>query len=232
MRIKYSWQTLILLTASLITASCYATLARSANALSSEIKSEIDILTPHKSRIELRLKANKPLIKHISSQLIDRSLPKHLVLLPMLESSYNPKAVSPANAAGLWQLIPATAQRFGLNIDERDDQRFDSIASTKAAIGYLVFLYNKFDDLSLTLAAYNAGEGRVARAIKKAGTREFSSLKLPKETKQYVRRFYALLHLIKLDTLLDDGPPPMLLFGTSDLPPLIDLRPLPPLIRL
>ena len=90
----------------------------------------------------------------------------------MLESSYNPKAVSSANAAGLWQLIPATATRFGLQVSDNEDQRFDSKASTQAALAYLAFLYKKFDkDIALTLAAYNAGEGRVARAIKKAGSR-------------------------------------------------------------
>ncbi|GEA25005.1 hypothetical protein VH1807_contig00059-0077 [Vibrio harveyi] len=154
----------------------------------------------------------------------------------MLESSYNPQAVSHANAAGLWQLIPATATRFGLQVSDTDDERFDTKASTQAALKYLAFLYEKFDqDLALTLAAYNAGEGRVSRAMKNAGSRNFDALTLPNETQEYVNRFYALERLVDVQQLRTDSFQPLLLFSDQSsiyTKPLIDLSRLPPLVEL
>ncbi|MCG9684098.1 lytic transglycosylase domain-containing protein [Vibrio sp. Isolate23] len=203
-----------------------------ASPLPTEFEQELAILTPYKKHIEQRLTVNRPLIQDIAQQLSSHSLPLQLILLPMLESSYDPSAISHANAAGLWQLMPATAQRFGLKVNTHQDQRFDIQASTKAAIEYLAFLHNKFDDLALTLAAYNAGEGRVSRAIKQAGSRQFSTLALPLETTQYVHRFYALRSLIPLEKLLGQQPNSLFLFGELSQSPLIDLSPLPPLITL
>ena len=203
-----------------------------ASLLPTEFEHELAVLTPYKKQIEQRLAMNRPLIQNIAEQLSIQPLPPQLILLPMLESSYNPKAISHANAAGLWQLIPATAQRFGLKIDASQDQRFDIQASTEAAIEYLAFLHNKFDDLALTIAAYNAGEGRVSRAIKKSGSRQFSTLALPLETTQYVRRFYALHNLIEIEELLGKQPNTLFLFGEFNQSPLVVLSPLPPLITL
>ncbi len=121
------------------------------------ITQQYQVLAPYQSQIAKRLDSVRPLLDHIFKQLKLQSLPPTFVLLPMLESSYNPQAVSHANAAGLWQLIPATATRFGLQVSDTDDERFDTKASTQAALKYLAFLYEKFDqDLALTLAAYNA----------------------------------------------------------------------------
>lgn len=203
-----------------------------ASPLPTEFEYELAVLAPYKKQIEQRLAVNRTLIQDIAKQLSSQSLPSQLILLPMLESSYDPKAVSHANAAGLWQLMPATAQRFGLKIDASQDQRFDIQASTEAAIEYLAFLHNKFDDLALTIAAYNAGEGRISRAIKKSGSRQFSQLTLPSETTQYVHRFYALRSLIQLEKLLDRQPNTLFLFGEFNQSPLVDLSPLPPLISL
>jgi soluble lytic murein transglycosylase-like protein len=160
----------------------------------------------------------------------------------MLESSYNSNAISPANAAGLWQLMPATAKRFGLQVSDTRDERFDIKISTQAAIAYLTFLYKKFNqDITLTLAAYNAGEGRVARAIKGAGSREFKHLTLPKETQHYVKRFYALQQLVNVQQLVntqqDLAKPPASLLLFSSQPkfshqPIINFRRLPSLIKL
>ncbi|UUM32282.1 lytic transglycosylase domain-containing protein [Vibrio japonicus] len=201
-----------------------------------DIVHELNLLKPYQSHITKRLTQFKPLINRIFDQLDGQSLPASLVLVPMLESSFDVNAVSHANAAGLWQLIPATAQRFGLQVDKDKDQRFDSNASTQAALKYLHFLYNKFDqDLALTLAAYNAGEGRVARAIKRANSRQFSRLTLPHETRQYVHRFYALKVLIDVEKLKGKSFQPLFLFanGVNDNRlPLVDLAPLPPLITL
>ncbi len=200
------------------------------------INQQYQVLAPYQTQISQRLDSVSPLLDHIFKQLKQRSLPANLVLVPMLESSYNPKAVSHANAAGLWQLIPATATRFGLQVSDKQDERFDTKASTQAAIRYLEFLYNKFDqDIALTLAAYNAGEGRVARAIKKADSRDFTALTLPKETQQYVNRFYALERLVNIQQLRTDSFQPLLLFANHSAiyaEPLIDLSRLPPLVEL
>ena len=200
------------------------------------IAQQLKILAPYQTQITQRLNSEGPLLDHIFKQLKKKSLPANLILVPMLESSYNSEAVSHANAAGLWQLIPATATRFGLQVTDARDERFDTKASTKAALTYLAFLYNKFDqDIALTLAAYNAGEGRVARAIKKAGSRDFRSLTLPKETQQYVNRFYALDRLVNAHKLRTNSFQPLLLFANHSstyAEPLIDLGRLPPLIEL
>lgn len=215
----------------LLALSWWASLTHAAP-LPAQVAKETAVLSPYQAQIQARLNANRSLIKTISQQLKNHELPTLLVLLPMLESSFDPKAISHANAAGLWQLIPATAQRFGLEVSQQNDQRFDLEASTDAAIQYLRFLHNKFDDLALTIAAYNAGEGRVARAIKRAQSREFSKLTLPAETVQYVSRFYALIELIEVQELTKDERQTLFLFGDNPHQPLIDLSPLPPLITL
>ncbi|WP_341662436.1 lytic transglycosylase domain-containing protein [Vibrio sp.] len=202
-----------------------------ASSLASGIAAQSQVLLPYQTQIEKRLKSNQDLIHNIATKLAQSSLPKEFILIPMLESSYDPFAVSHAKAAGLWQLMPDTAKRFGLHVSDSNDQRFDVEASTNAAISYLQFLYLKFNDLALTLAAYNSGEGRVARAISKAKSREFSKLRLPEETRRYVHRFYALQKLISAEKLLQNSKR-FYLFGHQSSLPLIDLTPLPPLVKL
>ncbi|MCW8344596.1 lytic transglycosylase domain-containing protein [Vibrio sp. ZSDZ65] len=193
-------------------------------------------LTPYQKQILDKFTQFEPLVSSIFQQLEQRALPDHLVLIPMLESSFNPNAVSHANAAGLWQLMPLTAQRFGLKVSTNNDQRFDIAASTSAALQYLSFLHHKFGgDISLTLAAYNAGEGRVQRAIKRAGSTQFSQLTLPQETVNYVHRFYALQRLVNISELKSKPSAAFMLFVTDQQwqkSPLINLSPLPPLISL
>ncbi|GAL22587.1 membrane-bound lytic murein transglycosylase D precursor [Vibrio maritimus] len=112
--------------------------------------------------------------------------------------------------------MPATAKRFGLTVDQNLDQRFEIEPSTRAAMQYLSFLYRKFDgDINLTLAAYNAGEGRVQRAINRAGSREFTKLTLPNETVHYVRRFYALMNLVDISSLKRDRVDTLWLFASE-----------------
>lgn len=217
-------------TVSIVLSLC--ALVTQAAPLPDQVLRQKQLLAPYQVQIQARLDANRSLIYDISKQLKAQELPTLLALLPMLESSFNSKAVSHANAAGLWQLIPTTALRFGLEVNQQKDQRFDTQASTFAAIQYLRFLYNKFDDLALALAAYNAGEGRVSRAINRAGSAKFSELKLPKETSQYVSRFYALLELVEWQHLIQPQPQQLFLFGQGSTEPLIDLAPLPPLITL
>lgn len=201
-----------------------------------DISKELAVLSPYNQQIQQRFNANAALVTHILERLKQHRLPESLVLVPMLESSFNPDAVSPAKASGLWQLMPATAERFGLQVSPQNDQRFDVYASTDAALAYLRFLYSKFNgDLSLTLAAYNAGEGRVSRAIKRAGQSRFTSLSLPAETLQYVSRFYALSALVEPNSLVRRPTFALSLFSTNAKhanAPLINLETLPPLIEL
>ncbi len=138
---------------------------------------------------------------YILEQVEKRKLPGELVLLPMLESNLQTQAISNRGAVGLWQFMPGTAKQFGLKWHAGYDGRKDVKASTKAALNYLEYLHKKFNyDWMLTLAAYNAGEGTVERAIKrnkKAGKpTSFWFLKLPKQTREYVPKFLALTQMI------------------------------------
>lgn len=129
-----------------------------------------------------------------------RGLPTELALLPIIESSYDPSATSNAQAAGLWQFIPSTGRIYGLNQSETYDGRRDVIESTRAAYDFLTSLYNRFGSWELALAAYNAGPGRIQRAIEANQARglptDYWSLRLPTETMNYVPRFMAVAHII------------------------------------
>lgn len=96
-------------------------------------------------------------------------LPEELKYLPVIESNLNPKARSKAGAMGLWQFLPATGKQFGLSRNSSVSLYYDPIASTDAACRYLKYLHDKFGDWELALAAYNCGEGRLERLIKKIG---------------------------------------------------------------
>ena len=134
---------------------------------------------------------------YILHEVIKRGLPTELALIPAVESSYDPFAKSPAKAAGAWQFMPATGDYFGLKRTWWYDGRRDVVASTHAALDYLEYLHDYFEgDWLLAMAAYNAGEGTVGRAVKrnrKAGKpTDFWHLKLPKETRHYVPKILAI----------------------------------------
>jgi len=118
-----------------------------------------------------------------------QGLPEQLFAVPLVESGFNPFAVSPKGARGLWQLMPETARRFGLRVDAVLDERTDPLRSTAAAISYLKELYGTLGSWPLALAAYNAGQGRVVRAMQR-GAANFTSMAarrlLPVETLRYV----------------------------------------------
>jgi membrane-bound lytic murein transglycosylase D len=137
---------------------------------------------------------------HIVEELEKRNLPTELALLPMVESAFNPMAYSRAHASGLWQFIPGTGRRFELQQNWWYDGRRDIVASTKAALDYLTFLYEMHGDWHLALASYNWGEGAVARAIAKnrAAKRptDYWSLQMPPETRQYIPKLQALKNII------------------------------------
>lgn len=119
-----------------------------------------------------------------------QGVPARLLSVARVESGLNPWALSPKGARGLWQFMPGTARRFGLRVDAQRDERIDPERATRAASQYLRFLRGLFGDWKLALAAYNAGEGRVERAIGRGGTRDFYELSrrglLPEETRRYV----------------------------------------------
>jgi len=148
------------------------------------------------------LKRASPFLYHIVNRLEARGLPLDLVLLPVIESGYQTHVKSENQAAGLWQIVPATAQEIGLRRNAWYDERSDYIKSTRAALDYLSFINAEFDgNWEHTLAAYNAGPGRVRSAIrrnaKKGLSTDFWHLRLPTETSVYVARFAALAELVR-----------------------------------
>lgn len=140
-------------------------------------------------------------LHHTVTEAERRGIPTELALLPIIESSYDPSATSNAAAAGLWQFIPSTGRIYGLNQSVTYDGRRDIIESTRAAYDFLTSLYNQFGSWELALAAYNAGPGRVQRAIdvnRNAGLpTDYWSLRLPTETMNYVPRFMAVAQIIQ-----------------------------------
>ncbi|MGK0674331.1 MAG: LysM peptidoglycan-binding domain-containing protein [Halothiobacillaceae bacterium] len=153
-------------------------------------------------RLQIITQRAEPYLFFIVEQLRERGMPMELALLPIIESSYQPQATSRSQAAGLWQFIPSTGQHFGLKQNWWYDGRRDVHASTQAALDYLQRLNDKFEgDWLLTLAAYNAGEGTVSRAIERAAARgeptDYWSLDLPEETKAYVPRLIALSRIFR-----------------------------------
>ncbi|HBT32059.1 MAG TPA: lytic transglycosylase, partial [Pusillimonas sp.] len=123
----------------------------------------------------------------VLDELERNQLPTELALLPFVESAYDPQALSRSRASGLWQFIPSTGRYFNLEQNASLDQRRDPIASTRAAVEYLAYLYDFQGDWYLALASYNWGEGSVKRAIARnedAGKpTDYLSLKLPDETR-------------------------------------------------
>ena len=148
------------------------------------------------------------LVPDLKAIFSEAGLPPELVWLAEVESSFNPAARSPVGATGLFQFMPATADRFGLRL-KPDDERLNPQRSAHAAAQYLRFLYGRFDSWPLALAAYNAGEGRVGRLLRTHNGSRFEDIAayLPAETQMYVPKVLATVALregLDPDTL----PPP------------------------
>lgn len=134
------------------------------------------------------------LMKYFEEQMIRNGLPIELKSLAYMESALEIDVTSHAGARGPWQLMPGTAMELGLSVDPTLDERIDVVRSTHAAINYLKKLYRLYGDWMLAIAAYNAGPGNVNNAIlRSGGTKDIRVLELylPKETREYVRRFEA-----------------------------------------
>ncbi|AIA56136.1 LysM peptidoglycan-binding domain-containing protein [Acidithiobacillus caldus] len=156
----------------------------------------------HQGKLEQILNNSRPFLYYVATAVAQRGMPMELALLPAIESGYNPKAFSPAAAAGLWQFVPGTARNFGLQNTRWGDPRLSLTASTNAALDYLSYLYNYFGgNWLLAIAAYNAGQGTVSAAIQRnvaAGKpTDFWSLNLPQETENYVAELLGLAQVIE-----------------------------------
>jgi membrane-bound lytic murein transglycosylase D len=138
---------------------------------------------------------------HIVQEVDRRGMPMEVALLPMIESAFNSSALSTSAASGIWQFIPSTGRHYGLKQDPWYDGRRDFPAATNAALDYLSKLYLDFGDWQLALAAYNCGEGCIARAIQKNVAlglpTDYASLSLPTETRHYVPKLLAVKNLIR-----------------------------------
>jgi membrane-bound lytic murein transglycosylase D len=143
----------------------------------------------------------KRYIYYVVQEVQKRNMPMEIALLPIIESAYNPIARSNMKAVGLWQFIPSTGKNYGLQQDWWKDERSNVILSTNASLNYLEKLYNQFGTWELALAAYNAGEGKVGREIKRNKRRkratDYYTISLPRETDEYVSKLIAMKHIIQ-----------------------------------
>ena len=142
-----------------------------------------------------------PYLYYILQQVKKRHLPAEIVLLPIIESGYNPFSISSMGAAGIWQLMPDTATNLGVKQNASYDGRRDIVASTNAALNYLAYLQNFFEGRwLLAIAAYNTGEGNVLAAIKRnirdGRNTDFWSLPVAQQTRDYVPSLLALATII------------------------------------
>ncbi len=146
------------------------------------------------------LQRSRYYLYHIVDEVEKRGMPTEIALLPFVESGFNPRAFSSAQALGLWQFIPETGSKYNLDQNPLYDARRDIIASTTAALDYLQFLHGMFGDWQLALAAYNWGEKSLGLAIERNRARglatDFASLALPAETRNYLPKLLAVKQLV------------------------------------
>lgn len=167
----------------------------------SKIQAHLDRRVKYSRSLNKLLSRSQPYLYYIVQEIEKRNLPMELALLPAIESAFKPLALSGANAAGLWQIIPATGSDYNLQQDEWYDERYHIFKSTRAALSFLKNLNRLFGgDWLLTLAAYNYGPGNLKKAINKNLELElptdFWSLELPKETTNYVPKLLALSRIV------------------------------------
>lgn len=158
-------------------------------------------LLKNKRMVKSMLQRSEPYIYFIAQECAKRGMPSELAILPFIESQFNPHARSPSAAEGLWQFIPSTGRQFDLKQNKWVDERRDLLASTRAALDYLTYLYDMHGDWHLALLSYNWGEGSVLRAVKKAQEAglepTLDNLELPLETRHYIPKLQALKNLIQ-----------------------------------
>ena len=186
-----------------------------ANALWKRMRKGFSIKTISHARIDAQLRwysvhpqyleriydRASPVLYYVLQEIEKAGIPAEIALLPVVESAYQPFAYSHAAASGIWQFIPTTGRAYGLKQNWWYDGRRDLVESTRAGIAYLKKLHNQFGDWKLALAAYNTGENRVAREIRRNRRRglptTFWHLNLPNETRQYVPKLLAVKKIIE-----------------------------------
>jgi len=171
-------------------------------AMNGQIQAQLNWFLKHPEYLDRVFARAQRYMPYIVDELEKRGLPLELALLPIVESAYDPFAYSHGRAAGLWQIIPGTARRFGIRQNWWYDGRRDVVDSTDGALSYLAYLHGLMDgDWLLAVASYNSGEGNVLRAVRNNRARskptEFWHLKLPKETISYVPKLLALVEIVR-----------------------------------
>lgn len=173
-----------------------------ANSSHPDVQKRIAWYLSHPNYMDEISRRAEPYLYYIVTEVEKRNLPIELALMPLIESDFDASAYSHKHASGLWQLTPAIAKYFKVQISPWYDGRQDVIDSTRAALDFMEYLHRRFDgDWYHAIAAYNLGEGRVLRAIsnnKKQGKpTDFFNLKLPRQTSQYVPKLLAAAQLLK-----------------------------------
>ena len=165
-----------------------------------QVKMFIDLFAYRRRGLMARSLANSQVYFPIIEEILDRKgIPLEFKYLPIVESAFNPIAVSRAGATGLWQLMFGTGAQLGLNINSYIDERRDPVKATVAAADYLKKLYGLYGDWQLVLAAYNSGPGNVNKAIARAGgVKNFWAISnfLPAETRSYVPTYIAAVYVM------------------------------------
>ncbi|MFM1781577.1 MAG: hypothetical protein RLZZ181_342 [Pseudomonadota bacterium] len=179
--------------------------------------------------VERMMDRSQKYLFYVVGEVEKRGMPSEIALLPMIESAYNPIANSRSKAAGIWQFIPSTGRLYGLKQDWWHDKRRNVVEATNAALNYLQKLHTLFGSWDLALAAYNAGEGTVGRAISKNRAKgmptDYAHLKLPSETKDYVPKLQAIKNIVSNPTqygLYIDPIPNKPYFTSVEAPAVID----------
>ena len=171
--------------------------------LNQQVQREIDIFTKKDRRFFAQsLERSGKYRPMMLKKLQEAGLPAELSWLPLVESGFKVKALSSARALGLWQFVPSTGYMYGLKRTTFIDERLDPEKATDAAIAYLERLHKLFGDWSTVLAAYNCGEGRVLKTIRRQNLNYLDNFwdlysRLPSETARYVPKFIATLHIVK-----------------------------------
>lgn len=179
--------------------------------------------------LERMMDRSQKYLFYVVGEVEKRGMPSEIALLPMIESAYNPIANSRSKAVGIWQFIPSTGRVYGLEQDWWHDKRRNVVEATNAALNYLQKLHTLFGSWDLALAAYNAGEGTISRAIAKNKAKglptDYKSLKLSGETKDYVPKLQAIKNIVSNPTqygLYIDPIPNKPYFTTVEAPAVID----------
>jgi membrane-bound lytic murein transglycosylase D len=177
--------------------------------VNARVEAALRAIVTHKSvgiaQAFARARRYAPMMRRIFEE---RGLPAELVNLAFVESGVNPRATSRAKAAGIWQFVPSTARSYGMRSTKLIDERRDPEKSTRAAAAYLARLHGRFNSWPLALAAYNAGEGSIQRAIARQRTTDFWRLRLRKETERFVPNFMAMTLISRDPRRYGFSPPP------------------------